>query len=412
MFASLCLLPVLRLGFPALCPELLAARQYNRTMNDSFETDVAPSRVLVVGIYVALGVLCALGIGGMAGAAAQVTALALCGAFFLLYVFWFRRAHTARQVALYLFGQALVICGLLALPSRTDDLFMVLFFLLAVRAGTLYTAKRLAAWVGGFFLASSGILLCANGLGTLPALVLNAALFFFAAMFGHTLQQATRNSQRNAQLLGELRATQQQLHKLAVSEERNRLARDLHDSVKQQVFATTMRLGAALATLPPDAPAFPHIAAAERMAQQAGEELTVLIRALRPAPLERRGLAQALRAYVADWSGQHGIVAETRVEGGRPLTPAAEDALFRLAQEALANVARHSGATHVHVDLQFGPQNVALTIRDDGRGFVRASVARGLGLQSMVERLAAIGGSVWIDGAASPGTLVEASVPC
>lgn len=247
-----------------------------------------------------------------------------------------------------------------------------------------------------------------NGVAALFASIFNGALFFFSGMFGHTLREVASANGRNQQLLGELRSTQEQLHALAIAEERNRLARDLHDSVKQQLFATTMRLGAARASLTPDAPAYEHIAAAERMAKQAGEELTAIIRTLRPVAMEQRTLPDALRSYVADWSRQHGIAADVQIRGTAPLSSAAEEALFRVAQEALANVARHSGATHVAIELLVEQRQGKLIIHDDGHGFDAASIVQGFGLTSMLERMRAIGGSVVIDSKARFGTKVTA----
>jgi NarL family two-component system sensor histidine kinase LiaS len=197
---------------------------------------------------------------------------------------------------------------------------------------------------------------------------------------------------------------------LATLEERNRLARDLHDSVKQQVFATTMTLGAAesLWERDPEA-ARQKVDQALALCRQAQQELSGLIHELRPVALEDKGLATALREYVSRWAGQTGIEASVTVQGGRILAPAMEQALFRVAQEALANAAKHSEARRVEVTLSYPGDAVLLEVVDDGRGFVPPRPeSRGMGLRSMRERLEALGGELMVDSGLGQGTRVKA----
>ena len=221
--------------------------------------------------------------------------------------------------------------------------------------------------------------------------------------------QLARQLNRMAEQVQNLLHSREQL---ATLEERNRLARDLHDSVKQQVFAATMTLGAAEALWEQDCEAARQkVAEALSLSQEAQRELTVLIRELRPAALEGKGLAAALQEHVEDWSRQTGIAAEVGVQGERPLPLEVEQVLFRVVQEALANVARHSGATRTDVTLSFTDEFATLTVADDGRGFdVAAAEGRGLGLRSMRERVKTLGGTLCVEGAET-GTTVEASVP-
>jgi NarL family two-component system sensor histidine kinase LiaS len=224
---------------------------------------------------------------------------------------------------------------------------------------------------------------------------------------GDELGQLARQLNHMALQLQNLLQTRQEL---ATLEERNRLARDLHDSVKQQFFATAMQIGAAQALLPQQpAAAQTHLTEAEHLAHQAQQELTTLIRELRPAALEGQGLAAALRNYLDDWSRQNQIPAEIRVQGERPLPLVVEQTLFRVAQEALANVSRHSGATAAEVHLAYAVQQVTLTIADNGHGFQVGMVnGKGLGLRSMRERVEAFGGHLTIESGPSQGTKIEA----
>ena len=200
---------------------------------------------------------------------------------------------------------------------------------------------------------------------------------------------------------------------LATLEARNRFARDLHDSVKQQVFATSLQIAAARALIEKDKnSAESHLSQADELVRQAQKELNVLIGEMRPAALEGKGLAAALRDYVARWSEGAEIPAEFHVQGEREVSLEVEQALFRVAQEALANVARHSGAGHAEVDLTYTAGTITLRVADDGRGFDTArGPGAGFGLQSMRERLVRLGGHVNVESAPGKGTRVECVCP-
>jgi NarL family two-component system sensor histidine kinase LiaS len=208
----------------------------------------------------------------------------------------------------------------------------------------------------------------------------------------------------------ELQATQRKLHELAVVEERNRLARDLHDSVKQQVFAISMQLSAARTFMDESDKAYWPVREAERLAQQAGAELTTLIRELRPPGLESKTLSTAIHEHVGEWSRQNKIETEINVDENAAVDLQVEQALFRVMQEALANVARHSRASKVTISLNSGNNRVILEIEDDGMGFDVEKIARGVGLDSMQERLAAVNGRLEVASWKPKGTRITATV--
>lgn len=198
---------------------------------------------------------------------------------------------------------------------------------------------------------------------------------------------------------------------LATSEERNRLARDLHDSVKQQVFAVGMQIGATKVLLKRDVEAAEvRLNEADKLVRQAQQELTSLIRELRPAALEGKSLVAALRELAVQWAQQTGIVANLHVEGTQPVPPAVEEALFRVAQEALSNVHRHGHATLVQLTLAIADSSITLTVSDNGQGFDPANRERrkGVGLLSMQERMKALGGDVQLESAPGKGTRIVA----
>jgi NarL family two-component system sensor histidine kinase LiaS len=171
-----------------------------------------------------------------------------------------------------------------------------------------------------------------------------------------------------------------------------------------------MQLGAARATLGEGESAYRPITEAERLAKQASAELTTLIRELRPAGLDSKPLSEVLRTHVEDWSRQNGIRADFIVDGNFPNDLPEGEALFRVTQESLANVARHSKASQVTVKLTITPNDVVLTVEDNGVGFDMADGKKGVGLDSMRERLDAVGGQLDISTQKTNGTKITARV--
>jgi signal transduction histidine kinase len=227
-----------------------------------------------------------------------------------------------------------------------------------------------------------------------------------------------RSSDELGQLAGDLNSMAEQLQhlitarqELAVLEERHRLARDLHDSIKQQLFVITMLVGAARAQVSAHPHAAQTLSEAERLAGQTQQELNALIRALHPVALTGKGLGAALQDLLSDWSQSTGIAAELNLASNVSLPLETEQEIFRVVQEALTNVARHSGATAIEASVVGEPERVRLTVEDNGHGFsIAQNSGQGQGLRSMSERVEALGGTLLIF-STSAGTRVEAHIP-
>jgi signal transduction histidine kinase len=291
--------------------------------------------------------------------------------------------------------------------ARSSDAFGLLSFIVGIQAVLVVSNRVAIMWIALLYLIESGGAVWERGIEDSIAAVFNIAVFILTYVFAYIVRQAEIARLHNEQLLAELQSAQRQLHDLAVAEERNRLARDLHDSVKQQIFATTMQLGAARVLLQRNPhPVQAHVVEAEQLAQQAGAELSLLIHELRPVALGDKGLAAALHAYSTDWSRQTGIAAAVEARGEHPLPPATEHALLRVVQEALANVARHSHATTVTIDLTYADDAVTLLMTDNGQGFDSTTASKGVGLNSMRERVEALGGRVQVVSQPDAGTTI------
>jgi signal transduction histidine kinase len=202
-------------------------------------------------------------------------------------------------------------------------------------------------------------------------------------------------------------------------EERARLARELHDETVQTLIALEHRvhmLRRAISRNPEEA--IYKAGDLAQMAADAVQEVRRVIRALRPLYLDDLGWLPALRALVDDLNGTDGTRATLRVIGKEQrLGSAAELALFRIAQEALLNVARHSGSSEVAVSVSFGPDAVVLSIHDDGRGFTpparveELASAGHFGLMGMQERAQLMGARLRIDSAPGKGTHLQVALP-
>ena len=203
---------------------------------------------------------------------------------------------------------------------------------------------------------------------------------------------------------------------LAVLEERTRLAREIHDTLAQQLTAIVLQLEAAEALVARDEErARSVVVAARDQARLALAEARRSVWDLRPVPLEATGLVAAVQAEARRWQQRTHVRTRVHVEGvpaRLALAPATEVAVFRVVQEALANVARHSGAHTVEVRLAEDAGMLEVTVRDDGAGFETGGRRDGsFGLTGMAERARLIGGALEVQSAPGAGTEVRLRLP-
>jgi two-component system NarL family sensor kinase len=199
---------------------------------------------------------------------------------------------------------------------------------------------------------------------------------------------------------------------LGAVEERYRLAREIHDTLAQGLTAVALKLESADALL--------ETGADSDRIQQTMQQALALTRAsleearrsvmdLRAAPLEGRNLTEALSALVEEWSTKHNLPANFAVTGGsHPLPVRIEVGLYRIAQEALTNIAQHAQAEHVNLQLVMTPNQTRLVIEDDGQGFDPAQVPQGhFGLIGLNERNKLLGGTLRLESSPGAGTRLE-----
>ncbi|MDG9715026.1 GAF domain-containing sensor histidine kinase [Streptomyces sp. DH24] len=202
---------------------------------------------------------------------------------------------------------------------------------------------------------------------------------------------------------------------LTIAEERSRLAHELHDAVSQKLFSLRLTAQAAAALVDRDpARAKDELQQVTALAAEAADELRAAVVELRPAALDDDGLVATLRTQTQVLDRAHTARVTFESHGVRALPAAQEEALLRVAQEALHNALRHSGADHVDVTLDRLGGGAVLRVSDDGSGFDPRSVRRAgrhLGLVSMRDRASGVGGSLTVESMPGKGTTIEMEVP-
>jgi PAS domain S-box-containing protein len=202
----------------------------------------------------------------------------------------------------------------------------------------------------------------------------------------------------------------------AQEDERKRIAREMHDQFGEQLTALGLGIRALKDSCGTDPRLGSQVATLEKVAQQLDQDVDHLVWELRPTALDDLGLRAALANYVQDWSVRAGVRADLHTTGlsADRLTSEVETTLYRIAQEALNNIAKHARAENVDVILERWPDHVSLIIEDDGVGFDQSNGGaphQGFGLLGMQERAALVGATVQIESAAGEGTTIIVRMP-
>jgi len=226
-----------------------------------------------------------------------------------------------------------------------------------------------------------------------------------------TVQQRVITLEMENRYLAELaeknRLLQEAARSLAVAEERNRMARELHDSISQGMHGIVYSLHSLrhlLGTGGREGEILDHL---EETTQSTLQELQRMIMELKPSPLEDHGLEGALRWHCELFAQRHQVKLDQRLQYHGGLSPEQEVALYRILQEALANIQKHAGASVVEVSLEENDTQVTMTVRDNGQGFDPSTVKRGNGLENMAARARQGGGHLLVESRPGGGTCLE-----
>ncbi|GGS68410.1 histidine kinase [Planobispora rosea] len=374
--------------------------------------------------------------------------LGLCAlaAAWMLGMFTLRPAWWGRpRIMGVFFTGLLVITALLVVRDPAFGLFTpapyIYAFTLLRWPWRLAGVAAVAVVAGG---AQASNLDTATASGTLMALGIIAANVVLMGGTAWVLRAAEVQQEQREQALAELSRTNRlleatlaenaglhaqllaQAREAGVLDERQRMAREIHDTLAQGLTGIIAQLQAAEQMHEVPQPWVRPFEAVKQLARESLAEARRSVDALRPESLETARLSDALADVADRWSKLHGLAVQVTTTGTvRQMTPEAEFALLRTAQEALANVAKHAGATRVGVTLSYLENEVALDVRDDGRGFDSAGLGAGtsgndgppsrdgggFGLTIMRQRVEELSGSLRIESEPGGGTGISARVP-
>jgi signal transduction histidine kinase len=271
-----------------------------------------------------------------------------------------------------------------------------------------------------FCATAMAVLLTANNLGpfvrhSITQSALSTQLYIaVAALTTLCLGAIVSERQRSATQLVESRRRELE----RATEERQRIARDLHDSVSQSLFSMTLHARTAERALQgsgqgPDGPVGQELGHVGQLSRTALAEMRALIFELRPRSLAEEGLVSALTKHAGAMSAREGLAIQVTGPSERlPISSGDEEQLYRLGQEALANAGKHARATQIAVAVTNDGSSVGLEVRDDGRGFDPEATYPGhLGLTTMHSRASEIGAQLGVDSAPASGTVVRVELP-
>lgn len=299
------------------------------------------------------------------------------------------------------------------------DFFSLLFIPPCAQSIILFPRRTAYLWIGGICLVMEFALLAHFPFSeSIGYLIIYPAAIFLITSFTLVARQAEEAQRRSEELLADLQVANRklqnyaaQVQELAAANERNRLARELHDSVTQIIFGLTLTAQAARILLERDpsrvAGQLDHM---QVLAQSALAEMRALIQQLHPRSIAEEGLAAALRRLVAEHQVNDGLTVDLVLHGETHLPAQVEEALYRVTQEALNNIVKHARTDQAMVTLDIAPERVVMTVADSGLGFDPANVPASpghLGLTSMAERIQALGGAFVITSKRGNGTCLR-----
>jgi signal transduction histidine kinase len=305
------------------------------------------------------------------------------------------------------------------------DFFAILLIPPSVRVMQVLETRFGFGWVGFFAIVIGITFFCTWELRDASTFaLLYGVVYLFVASYSLALKQAGTARRESQALLAELQTAHRQLQayaaqveEMAATEERNRLARELHDSVTQTVFSLALTARAARLLLTRDpSKAAEQMDRVHELAQDAVTESRALISHLRPKSVAEHGLFDALRQYIAERQARDGLMVTFNTVGERSLPADAEEALYRIVQEALSNIVKHAQTDQAEVTLRLESGRVLLQVKDHGVGFdpdlVDADSQVGhLGPTSMNERVKLLGGTFDITSQPQAGTCVSVVIP-
>jgi signal transduction histidine kinase len=325
-----------------------------------------------------------------------------------------------RLIPVYLLVQTIILTALLLTPPYIT-IFLILFYILSVEAVMATSLRRAIGWMVVFLAVSALAVYVENGLeNMLVSVPIYAGGYFFFASFGYATRQAHKAQVESERLLAELQEAHLQLQHsalqaedLAVSEERNRLAREMHDTIGHRLTVSTVQLEGAQRLIAEEPErAARMVGTVREQVREALAELRQTVATLRE-PLEADlPLPQSLERLAKSFEAGTSVTVNLMLPNAMPeLSNAHRLALFRAAQEGLTNIQRHARAECAWLQLTSTENGVLLRVSDNGVGLPATSEDDSIGLRGIRERAAQLGGSLLLEPRQGGGTLLSFALP-
>jgi signal transduction histidine kinase len=368
--------------------------QYNDIMFDNDMIRIRNTPLLDLAVYLILTIFLGTAQVALPGLNDRIAVAILLILFGLAHTFGYRRASSPKQVNLYMAVQAL-LTTVMFLRFPAADVFDFLLYLLVIQVTIALPPRIAARWVV-LILAIEAIHYFDNvTLDRIINLILFLPVYFLTGVFGYSLRRAEIAHREKELVLEELQKTQLQLQELAVTEERTRLSRELHDSLGHQLTVAVVQLEGAQRLIPtkPER-ASEMIATMRDELKNALADLRRTVTALRSPIADDLPLDSALLALCHTFEQNTGLVTHFSAAENLPeLSESYRLALYRATQEGLTNIQRHAHAHNVWVILEADDKHITLTVRDDGKGADSQTEKRsGVGLIGLSERANLLGG--------------------
>lgn len=392
---------------------------YNPVMSTTKKPHVEYNMPAAVG-YLAILAVAILGFQFFDSGSQKIVGISLLLVFTILFATIPDQPAPAWKLHLYLSGMTLIVAALLVMQPNWG-VFPMLFFVLSPTAMMLFPQRVGLTWIGIFTLVTAGVFMALMPVGEalMISLPYSAGYWFFGA-FARALANAEDARQESQHLLVELQTAHRQLQdyaarveELAVAEERNRLAREMHDTLGHRLTVAAVQLEGAQRLIPRNPErAVTIVGTVREQVREALGELRATVATLRE-PLEADLSIQAtLQRLVASFDEATQLKVHLNLSAELPdLSPAYRLALYRAAQEALTNVQRHAQAQQVWLELVGRENCVSLTVSDDGVGFPVDTRETAFGLHGMRERAAHLGGELHLETRLGGGAQLKFVLP-
>ena len=322
-----------------------------------------------------------------------------------------RRSKSLRSAIAYFVVQLLLAAALIRLRGSAGELSLILLPLAGQSALILPPRWMIPTCALIYVTLVMPLLLHSRWVDAIAVALVYGTGIVFVVVFTRVAasEREARTELGTANQL--LREHASQVEELAITKERNRLAREIHDSLGHYLTVVNVQIGAAQAILAQDHPrALDHLNKAQTLTQEGLAEVRRSVAALRASPTESRPLPEALAKLAEQWKAAGSRVVFTVIGRIRPLTPQADLTLYRAAQEALTNVGKHAHAARVNLTLEYrDDSSVRLRIEDDGVGSDDSK--GGFGLLGVRERVQLLNGNVSVQTEVGKGFALELELP-